>query len=104
MMEFLRRILKGEETEEDLVSREPVAFFSVERVMNVMGRETLVGRVEGGIVYPGYKIKGRGVALIRAIEMEHRRVEFAVDGDKVALILEGKAGTKKGMTLEIYQS
>ncbi len=100
MFDFLKR---SGEAGEFIASRKPVAFFKVEQTLNVLGRETLVGTVEG-IIYPGYKVKGRGVAIIREIQRERKRVDFAVDGDRVALILEGRTGAKKGDILEIYQS
>jgi translation initiation factor IF-2 len=99
--DFLRR--RNGETGEFIASRKPVAKFRVEQVLNVLGRETLIGTVEG-IIYPGYKVKGRSIALIREIQRERKRVDFAVDGDRVALILDGKTKAKKGDVLEIYQS
>jgi sulfate adenylyltransferase subunit 1 (EFTu-like GTPase family) len=92
------------EEEIEIVSRHPVASFHVESVLRVGKRMALIGTVEGGMVYPGYKVKGDGVAIIYAIEKDRERVEFAVDGDKVALILEGKLRARKGDTLEVYQS
>ena len=88
----------------EVVSRNPVATFRVENVLKVMKREVLIGTVNGGVVYPGYKVKGKCVALIYTIERNRERVEFAVDGDKVALILEGKMKARKGDILEVYQS
>jgi len=97
--DFLRRKRSGE----FIASRRPVARFRVEQVLTVLGRETLIGTVEG-IVYPGYKVKGREIAVIREIQRKRKKVDFAVDGDRVALILEGRTNAKKGETLEIYQS
>jgi len=71
--------------------------------VNILGRETLIGTVEG-VIYPGYKVKGDGIAVIREIQRERKKVDFAVDGDRVALILEGRTNAKKGERLEIYQS
>ncbi|NJE54742.1 tRNA-binding protein Pbp11 [Thermococcus sp. 21S9] len=102
LFDFLRRPREGE-SGEFIASRKPVAKFRVEQVLNVLGRETLIGTVEG-IIYPGYKVKGRSIALIREIQRERKRVDFAVDGDRVALILEGKTNAKKGDVLEVYQS
>ncbi len=93
------------DTEEiEVVSRNPVATFLVENVLKVMKREILIGTVKGGMVYPGYKVKGNGVALVYAIERNRERVEFAVDGDRVALLLEGRIKVRKGDVVEVYQS
>jgi len=102
---FLKRFFKGQEKGKkiEIVSRSPIGKFMVEQTLNVLGRETLVGTVEG-VIYPGYKVKGRDIAIIREIQRERKRVDFAVDGDRVALILEGKTKAKKGDVLEIYQS
>ncbi len=102
LFDFLRRPRTGE-SREFIASRKPVAKFRVEQVLNVLGGETLIGTVEG-IIYPGYKVKGGNIAIIREIQRERKRVDFAVDGDRVALILEGKTKAKKGDVLEIYQS
>lgn len=101
---FFGKKREPEREKVEIVSKHPVATFRVENVLNVMGRDVLVGTVEGGIVYPGYKVKGGGVALIYGIERNRERVEFAVGGDKVALMLEGKVRAKKGDVLEIYPS
>jgi translation initiation factor IF-2 len=93
---------QGEKIE--VVSKHPVAVFQVESVLNIAGREVIIGTVEGGLVYPGYKVKDGGTAIIYAIERDHKSVDFAVDGDKVALMLDGKVEAKKGKTLEVYQS
>ncbi len=104
-MKFLRRFFgKDREVEKiEIVSRRPVAKFKVEQILNVLGKETLIGTVEG-IIYPGYKIKGKNTALVRRIEKDRKTVDFAVDGDRVALVLEGKTNAKKGDLLEVYQS
>ncbi|NJF24330.1 tRNA-binding protein Pbp11 [Thermococcus sp. Bubb.Bath] len=89
----------------EIVSRHPVASFHVESVLRIGEKVTIIGTVEGGMVYPGYKVKGKkNAALVYIIEKDRKRVEYAVDGDKVALILEGRIETKKGDTLEVYQS
>jgi len=103
LFDFLRKSEKEEASEEFIASRKPVARFKVEEVMNVLGREALIGTVEG-VIYPGYKVKGKGIALIRKIQMGRKKVDFAVDGDRIALILEGRTNAKKGETLEIYRS
>lgn len=99
LFDFLRKKPKGE----FIASRRPVAYFGVEQVLTVLGRETLIGTAEG-IIYPGYKVKGKGIAIIREIRRGKKKVDFAVDGDKVALILEGRTNAKKDERLEIYQS
>ena len=103
LFDFLRRSARKETGGEFVASRRPVATFRVEQIVNIMGREALIGTVEG-IIYPGYKIKGEGIAIIREIQRDRRKVDFAVDGDRVALILEGKTNAKKGESLEVYQS
>ena len=103
LFDFLKGKDRKEVGGEFIASRKPVARFRVEQVMNVLGRETLIGTVEG-IVYPGYKVRGKEIAVIREIQREKKRVDFAVGGDRVALILEGRTNAKKGETLEIYQS
>ncbi|WP_297480916.1 tRNA-binding protein Pbp11 [Thermococcus sp.] len=101
--DFLKRLKKEDAGGEFIASRRPVGRFLVEEVLTVFGRETLIGMVEG-VIYPGYKVKGRAVALIREIQRDRKRVDFAVDGDRVALILEGRTNAKKGDLLEVYQS
>ena len=103
MFDFLRKRDKKNAGGEFIASRKPVAHFKVEQVVNILGRETLIGTVEG-VIYPGYKVKGDGIAVIREIQRERKKVDFAVDGDRVALILEGRTNAKKGERLEIYQS
>jgi len=80
----------------------PVGKFRVERALNVLGRETLIGTVEGTI-YPGCRVKGRSIALIREIQRDRKRVDLAVDGDRVALVLEGRTNAKKGDVLEVFE-
>ena len=104
-MSFLRKFFRGQEKDREIeiVSRNPVGKFRVEQTLNVLGKETLIGTVEG-IIYPGYKVKGKSVAVIREIQKDRKKVDFAVDGDRVALVLEGKTNAKKGDVLEVYQS
>ncbi|ALV63324.1 hypothetical protein ADU37_CDS16250 [Thermococcus sp. 2319x1] len=85
-------------------SKRPAAKFKVEKVFEISGREVLAGEVVEGIIYPGYKVKGKGAALIREIQKEKQKVDFALEYDKVALVLEGKPSTKAGEILEVYQS
>ncbi|WP_456367193.1 tRNA-binding protein Pbp11 [Thermococcus sp.] len=101
LFDFLKR--HDEERAEFIASKKPAARFSVENVVNILGREALIGTVEG-VIYPGYKVKGKGIAVIREIQRDRKRVDFAVDGDRVALILEGRTNAKKGDLLEVYQS
>ncbi|ANF22805.1 tRNA-binding protein Pbp11 [Thermococcus piezophilus] len=107
-MGFLSRLFGGKKetsTEEiQIVSRKPVGKFRVEKTFKILGKETLIGKVENGIIYPGYKLRGKEVAVIYKIEKERKTVDFAIDGDTVALILEGDLKAKPGEVLEIYQS
>ena len=102
MKVFEKIFKKGDKPK--IVSRKPVGKFRVLRVFQVLGRQVLIGEILEGIVYPGYKLKGKDVGIIMAIEKEHRRVDFAVLGDIVALILENKMRAEKGEVLEVYQS
>lgn len=88
----------------EVVSREPAGRFRVSKVLALPGRRALLGEVLEGVIYPGYKLKGKGVALVRSIERERRRVDFAVLGDEVTLITEGEVGAKEGEVLEVYPS
>ena len=104
-MSFLRRLFapqKGSGSE--IVSRKPVGRFRVDRVLRVIHRQVLIGEVLEGLVYPGYKVKGRKASPIMGIEREHRKVDFAVAGDTVAIMLEHEIPCEKGEILEIYQS
>ena len=103
LFDFLKRPEKEDAGGEFIASRNPAGRFLVDEVLTVFGRETLIGTVEG-VVYPGYKVKGKGIAVIREIQRNRKRVDFAVDGDRVALILEGRTNAKKGDLLEVYQS
>ncbi|MCA6214180.1 translation factor [Thermococcus bergensis] len=97
-------IFKKKEGRVEIFSKRPVAKFKVEKVFEIFGREVLVGEVVEGVIYPGYKVKGKKAALIREIEKERQKVDFALEYDKVALVLEGKLNTKAGEILEVYQS
>ncbi|MBO8174770.1 MAG: translation factor [Thermococcus sp.] len=88
----------------EIVSRTPVGRFRVLRVFQITGRQVLSGEVIGGVIYPGYKLKGKDVGVIMAIERQHKRVDFAISGDTVALILENNMKVEKGEVLEVYQS
>jgi len=89
---------------EFIASKRPSGKFRVEITFKVGTREALVGEVVEGIIYPGYKLKGPSVGVVRSIEREHEKIDFAVSGDKVALIMESPTGARKGDVLEVYQS
>ncbi|AMQ18967.1 tRNA-binding protein Pbp11 [Thermococcus peptonophilus] len=97
---FRRKEHKGE----GIASRQSVGKFRVEKVLKVAFREVLIGEVLEGIIYPGYKLKGPSVGVIRAIEREHRKVDFAVTGDRVAIMMEAPTKAKEDQILEVYQS
>ncbi|EHR77929.1 Translation factor [Thermococcus litoralis DSM 5473] len=97
-------IFKKKEGRVEIFSKRPVAKFKVEKVFEIFGNEVLVGEVVEGVIYPGYKVKGKKAALIREIQKERQKVDFALEYDKVALVLEGKLNTKAGEVLEVYQS
>lgn len=102
-LSFIRRFFKKSE-EIEIFSKKPVAKFRVERVFNILGKPAIIGEVLEGIIYPGYKIKGKDVALIRKIQKDHRDVDFAIEYDRVALLLEGNINVKENEILEVYQS
>lgn len=97
-------VFKKKESKVEVFSKRPVAKFKVERVFEILGREVLVGEVAEGVIYPGYKVKRKKAALIREIQRERQRVDFALEYDKVALVLEGRLNPKAGEMLEVYQS
>ncbi len=99
-LDFFRRKNRGV----GIASREPVGKFQVVGITSVLGREILGGTVTDGIIYPGYKLKGKGVAIVREIHIQNRKVDFAVEGDQVALVLEGVLKVNSGEFLEVYQS
>lgn len=104
---MLRRLLHRKERTRDgveIVSRKPSGKFMVEKSYALPAGEALVGEVREGIVYPGYKLKGRRTALIREIQANRRKIDFAVSGDRVALIVEEKMEAKEGDVLEVYPS
>jgi translation initiation factor IF-2 len=102
-MGILDRFRKKTE-EVEIVSRRPVGSFKVEKVLKVLTRQVLVGEVLEGLIYPGYKLKGRKAGVVMKIEKDHREVDFAVAGDRVALTLENEIPCEENETLEIYQS
>ncbi|AFL94851.1 hypothetical protein CL1_0645 [Thermococcus cleftensis] len=101
-MGILDRFRKKGEVE--VVSREPVGKFIVAGVTYVLGKQVLAGIVKEGLIYPGYKLKGKNVALIREIYIQNRKIDFAVGGDEVALLLEGHMEVKTGEVLNVYRS
>ncbi|NJE09616.1 translation factor [Thermococcus sp. MAR1] len=104
-MSFLKRLLgRIEDHEVEVVSTKPVGKFRVEKTLKVINRQVLVGEVTEGLIYPGYKVKGKAVSPIMRIERSHKRVDFAVAGDRVALMLEYEIPCEEGEELEIYQS
>ena len=103
-MKILEKIFKKSKRDVEkieIVSRKPVGKF---KVFQILGKHVLSGEVVDGIIYPGYKLKGRDVGVIMGIEKGHRKVDFAVSGDNVALILENKVEVEEGEILEVYQS
>jgi hypothetical protein len=92
------------ETEIQVVSRKPIGKFHVVGITYVLGKQVLGGIVLEGAIYPGYKLKGGGVAVIRDIRIQNRKVDFAVEGDQVALVLEGTLKLKGGEVIEVFQS
>ncbi len=104
-MSLFRRIFrKKEKSDVEIVSKHPVGRFRVEKSLKVFSRQVLIGEVIEGLIYPGYKVKGKSVSPIMKIERDHRRVDFAVAGDRVALMLEYEVPCEEGEELEIYQS
>lgn len=102
-MGILDRFRKKKD-EPEIVSRHPVGRFKVSEITYVIGKQVLGGVVMEGVIYPGYKLKGGGVALVREIHIRNRKVDFAVDHDEAALVLEGRLKVKEGEVIEVYQS
>ncbi len=104
-MRILRRLLGRGNGDIEVVSRKPVGRFRVKRSFRVGQRKVLTGVLEDGMATPGYKLKGgAGVAMIYKIEREGRVVDFVVDGDEAALVLEGELEAEDGDTLDVYAS
>ena len=103
-MSFLSKFFKKDREDVEIVSRKPVGKFRVKKSLKIFGRQVLIGEVFEGIIYPGYKLRGKTVGIVMKIEMEKREADFAVAGDEVALMLENEIPCKKGDELEIYQS
>ncbi|WP_148882797.1 tRNA-binding protein Pbp11 [Thermococcus aciditolerans] len=87
-----------------IVSRKPAGRFQVVGVTYVLGKQVLGGVVLEGVIYPGYKLKGGGIALVREIHLQNRKVDFVVEHDEAALVLEGTLKVKEGEIIEVYQS
>ena len=106
-MGIMKRIFggrKGRGEQVEVVSRRPVGRFRVEKTLRVLSRQVLMGEVVEGLIYPGYKVKGRKASPIMEIERERRKVDFAVTGDRVAIMLEHEIPCEEGEVLEVYQS
>ncbi|ASJ08560.1 translation factor [Thermococcus siculi] len=106
-MSLFRRFFRGKNKPEagvEIVSRKPAGKFHVVGITHVLGKQVLGGVVLEGTIYPGYKLKGGGVAVIRGIYIQNREVDFAVEGDQVALVLEGTLKLKGDEVIEVYQS
>ncbi len=103
-LSFLSRFFKHGGDETAVVSRKAAGRFRVDEVLEIIGKQVLVGEVIEGVIYPGYKVKGEGAAPIRAIQRDKKSVDFAVEYDRVALILEGHISAVKGEIVEIYRS
>jgi len=103
---LLKRFLRGRREAQgvEIVSRRPVGKFKVERVLRVLARQVLIGEVLEGLIYPGYKLKGRKAGVIMKIEKERKEIDFALTGDRVALMLETEIPCTEGEILEVYQS
>ncbi len=107
-LSILRRLLGKRDDNEigGVASRNPVGRFRVERSLKVSSRQVLIGEVIEGIIYTGYKVKGRAVSPIMKIERDHMEIDFAIAGDRVALMLEHEIPCEEGGEggLEVYQS
>ncbi|ASA76913.1 tRNA-binding protein Pbp11 [Thermococcus sp. 5-4] len=102
-MGIFKRFRKKKD-EPEIVSRHPVGKFKVIGTTYVLGKQVLGGVVLEGIIYPGYKLKGGGIALVREIHIQNRKVDFVVEHDEAALVLEGKLKVKDGEIIEVYRS
>lgn len=88
----------------EVVSKKPVGKFKVEEVFDILGKQVIIGEVLEGVIYPGYKLKGKGVVLIREIQKDRKKVDFAIEYDRVGLVLEGTLSAEGGEILEVYQA
>ncbi|USS41540.1 translation factor [Thermococcus aggregans] len=94
---------KREKEKVEIFSRKSVGKFKVEKTFEVFGRKVLVGDVIEGVIYPGYKVKGEDAALIREIQKEGQRIDFALQWDHVELVLEDNIDVKVGEVVKVYQ-
>jgi len=105
-MGFLSRLFKrGDEGEagEVIIEKEPSGRLRVDNCLVMPVGRVVIGEVLEGVIYPGYKLKGGGVAVVMGIEKEHKKVDFAIVGDLVALFLDGSIECEKGDELEVYK-
>ena len=103
LLSFFRRIFKRG-SGEVITSRNPIGKFRVKRELKSGEKQALLGEVLEGVIYPGYKLKGNGVALIRRLRQGGKEMDFAVEYDEVVILLEGKIRVKENEILEVYQS
>nr|7ANU_A Chain A, Pbp11 protein [Pyrococcus abyssi GE5]7ANU_B Chain B, Pbp11 protein [Pyrococcus abyssi GE5] len=75
----------------------------VENILIVGFKTVIICEVLEGMVKVGYKVrKGKKVAGIVSMEREHKKVEFAIPGDKIGIMLEKNIGAEKGDILEVF--
>lgn len=98
--------VEGIEEKIEILSKKPAGKVVVEEVVNIMGKDVIIGTVESGMIGVGFKVKGpSGIGGIVRIERNREKVEFAIAGDRIGISIEGKIGkVKKGDVLEIYQT
>ncbi|AAL81031.1 translation factor [Pyrococcus furiosus DSM 3638] len=106
LFDFLKRKEVKEEEKIEILSKKPAGKVVVEEVVNIMGKDVIIGTVESGMIGVGFKVKGpSGIGGIVRIERNREKVEFAIAGDRIGISIEGKIGkVKKGDVLEIYQT
>ena len=108
LKKILKKIFKKSKSEElDFQERGAEKYLvgkvKVERKLKVGSWDAVICRVEEGIVRVGYKLKkGRKKVPIMKIQKERKEIEFAIPGDKVALVLDGSIEVEKGEMLEVY--
>ncbi|ASJ17584.1 hypothetical protein A3L04_05630 [Thermococcus chitonophagus] len=96
---------KGESEELDSQEKFLVGKVRVEGKLRVGPWDAVICEVEEGIVKIGYKLKkGRKKVPIMKIQKERKDIEFAIPGDKVALILDGSIEVESGEVLKIYST
>ncbi|AIF68735.1 hypothetical protein PAP_01475 [Palaeococcus pacificus DY20341] len=102
-MSFFKRIFKRD-IHNEIASRNPIGKFRVKKELKSGEKQALLGEVLEGVIYPGYKLKGDGVALVRRLKQGDKEIDFAVEYDEVVILLEGKIRVKENDILEVYQS